>query len=229
MASLNLVSGLSLADPLARLMTFCEHEYAYYDAVPKGDPNSVEPVDVLATVGINSRIDTADKVRTVHLGMAAGCDPLLPGIPVDADLLTFEPLDAVVALLAAAMQARYVLLASATKVLHRKRPGLIPVLDSVVVAHYLNRLGEQRLLARSWENRVAAKDVGRLALLGVKADLEGAGGQIQDLAAELADRGFHLTPVRVLDILVWSETEKAGYYRTNEGGSAGDPVGDTRA
>src|SRR5207245_1478207 len=51
----------------------------------------------------------------------------------DADLLTFEPLDAVVELLSAAMKARYVLLASATKVLHRKRTGLIPVLDSVVV------------------------------------------------------------------------------------------------
>jgi hypothetical protein len=29
--SLSLVSGLSIADPLGRLTTFCEHAYAYYD------------------------------------------------------------------------------------------------------------------------------------------------------------------------------------------------------
>lgn len=222
--AVSLVSGLSIGDPLARLTRFCEHEYAYYDAVPKGDPNRVEPVDVLATVGINSRIDTADKVRIVHLSMAASCDPLLPDIPPEADLLRFEPLDAVVELLSAAMKARYVLLASATKVLHRKRPGLIPVLDSVVVAHYLDRLGEQKLLARSWEDRTAAKEAGRLALLGAREDLKGASQEINDLAEALSAAGFHLAPVRVLDILVWSETERAGYYRTEGGMLASGPV-----
>jgi hypothetical protein len=223
-SALSLASGLSIEDPLLRLTRFCEHEYSYYDAVPKGDPNHVEPVDVLATVGINSRIDTADKVRTVHLGMAANCDPLLPVIPPDADLLTFEPLDTVAELLSAAMKARYVLLASATKVLHRKRPGLIPVLDSVVIAHYLNRLGEQKLLARSWEDRGAAKEAGRLAVLGVREDLKGATEELAELVQALSITGFHLTHVRALDILVWTETERAGYYRGGGGEPSGAPT-----
>jgi hypothetical protein len=222
--TLSLVSDLSIENPLSRLTKFCENEYVYYDAVPKGDPNHVEPVEVLATVGINSRIDTATKVRTVHLGMVEHCDPLLPAIPADVDLLTFEPLDAVAELLSGAMKAKYVLLATATKVLHRKRPALIPVLDSVVVAHYLNRLREQKLLAKSWEDRTAATEAGRLALIGVRENLKGAAAEIDGFVHALSAAGFHLAPVRVLDILVWSETEGAGYYR-NGGGEPADSDG----
>jgi hypothetical protein len=62
------------------------------------DPNHISPADMLATVGLNSRIDTAVKVRAVHRGMGAACAPILAGIPADAELLSFEPLDEVDAL-----------------------------------------------------------------------------------------------------------------------------------
>ncbi len=99
---ITLESGLTIGDPAARLLRFCREEFDYYDGVPGGDPDHVEPIDVLATVGINSRIDTAAKVRTVHRGISAACDPLLPGIARDADLMTFEPPDRVLELLTAA-------------------------------------------------------------------------------------------------------------------------------
>jgi hypothetical protein len=211
--ALVLKSGLSVAAPLGRVLAFCNNEYAYYDAVPMGDIDAVEPIDVLATVGINSRIDTADKVRTVHLGLVANCGPLLAAIATDADLLTFKPLSDVVTLLAAAMQTRYVLLATATKVLHRKRPALIPVLDSVVVAHYLRRRGEDRLLRQSWVSRPAAAKAAEIALDDFRDDLRNARPDLERLRAELVKRGFLLTSVRVLDILIWTETERSGYYR----------------
>src|SRR5205823_7628144 len=109
-------------------------------------------------------------------------------------------------LISGAMKAKYVLLATASKVLHRKRPGLIPVLDWVVVAHYLKRLGEEKLLARSWEDRTAAREAGRLALVGVREDLKDATLEIGELVQALSAVGVPLAPVRGLDILGWSGT-----------------------
>jgi hypothetical protein len=213
MKTIRLRSGLEITNPAERLLRFCREEYDYYDGVPNGHPDRIEPLDVLATVGLNSRIDTAVKVRTVHRGMAAACDPLLPQLPRDADLLTFEPLDPVHELFAAAMTSKYVFLSAACKVLHRKRPWLIPVLDGVVVGHYLGRLEERTLLARSWESRPAAAEAGRLALLELREDLDRAQDDIEELREGLKGEGFPLSHVRVLDILVWTETETAGSYR----------------
>jgi hypothetical protein len=210
---LPLLSGLPIKRPLERVLGFCAEEYEYYDAVPRGDPNRVEPVDVLATVGINSRIDTATKVRTVHRGIGAACDPLLPSLPPDADLLQVASIDGAVGLVEAAMTSKYVLLASATKVLHRKRPRLIPVLDSVVVRHYLNRLDEGDLLYRSWSDRRAAAAAARLAMEEFRRDLQHAVPWLEPVQEAVAGAGYILSQVRLLDILIWTELEESGYYR----------------
>ena len=217
METIDLESGLRIEHPAWRLLRFCREEYEYYDAVPVGDPDRVEPIDVLATVGLNSRIDTAVKVRTVHRGISAACDPLLPRIPHDADLLTFEPLDQVGELLAAAVTSKYVLLSAACKVLHRKRPSLVPVLDGVVAGHYLAGLGEQALLARSWESRPAASEAGRVALRQLRKDLNVAQTAIEELREGLQQEGFPQSHVRILDILVWTEVEPGGSYRGHAG------------
>lgn len=217
MRELRFPSGLVVDDPLGRLLRFCQVEYEYYDAVPQGDPNRVEPLDVLATVGINSRLDTATKVRTVHLGMSAVADSLLAGIAVDAELHSFGNLDPVHELLAAAMTTKFVLLATATKVLHRKRPGLIPILDSVVVAHYVHDdPTEKALLRRSWENRSAAADMGRLAVERLRKDLIDQFDSVDALQKRVASEGYDLSHVRLTDILVWTERELAGSYRASD-------------
>jgi Family of unknown function (DUF6308) len=135
---LELASGCVVERPDERMLAFCRNEFAYYDAFQSADPNRIDPLDVLATVAMNSRVDTAKKVRQVHEGLASRCDPILPSIPEDADLLDFEewrrPLRD---LLDAAVQTPGVLVATATKVLHRKRRFLISMLDSVVLRHYL--------------------------------------------------------------------------------------------
>jgi hypothetical protein len=116
--SLELASGLSIAEPLQRLRGFLVEEYDFYDALPSEDPNHVGPVDVLASVAMNSYVNDAAKVRVVQRGMAERCDPLLGQIPEDANLSTFD-LDIVRDLLHAAIQVRHVLVPVATKVLHK--------------------------------------------------------------------------------------------------------------
>ena len=103
--------------------------------------------------------------------MRDACEPLLPQIAEDADLLDLdrwrEPLHE---LLHAAVQPRDVLIPVATKVLHRKRRGLIPMLDNVVLQHYF-RSPEQRTLLAASQSKANAADVAMRALDLFRADL----------------------------------------------------------
>ena len=82
-----------------------------------------------------------------------------------------------------------------TKALHPKRPGLIPMLDSVVQRYLVDddpgarsSFGERSVeLARSYKRDL---DHNRAALRAVRRELTG--------------RGYDITEVRILDLLIWS-------------------------
>jgi Family of unknown function (DUF6308) len=82
-----------------------------------------------------------------------------------------------------------------TKALHRKRPALIPILDSVVQAY------------------LATDDPGRVEPFGNRAiafvrsykrDLDRNRAALKEIQRELGRRGHRLTEVRILDIMIWS-------------------------
>jgi hypothetical protein len=147
--------------------------------------------------------------------MSEATNALLERIPADAQLQSFGNLDLVHELFAAAMTTKFVLLATATKVLHRKRTELIPIMDSVVVGHYVrDDATEKALLQRSWENRTAAADIGRLTVERLREDLIDEFDAVDALRQRLGNEGFHLSHVRITDILVWTERELAGSYRS---------------
>jgi hypothetical protein len=216
MEALALPSGCAIQRPAERMLAFCRNEYAYYDALPSADPNRIEPLDVLATVAMNSQVDTAKKVRQVHEGVASRCDPLLPSIPEDANLLDFEtwrkPLRD---LLDAAVQTHGVLVATATKVLHRKRRFLIPMLDSVVLRHYLatNPASFRVCVESDYKSRAA--DGAMDAVVAFHDDLVAAQAEIEAIRQSLAQQGYLLSPVRILEVLVWTEREQRGGYRAS--------------
>ena len=82
-----------------------------------------------------------------------------------------------------------------TKTLHRKRPALIPMLDSVV-QKYLedDDLGAQ---APFGERAVGL-------VRGYKRDLDRNRAAMRAIRKELARRGYWFTEVRILDLLIWS-------------------------
>jgi hypothetical protein len=214
MEVLELPSGCAIERPYDRLLTFCRGEFIYYDAIPSRDPNRIEPLDVLVTVAVNAFSNaTASKIYRVHQGLRDNCEPLLPAIPEDADLIDLdrwrEPLRE---LLHAAVQADQVLLPVATKVLHRKRPFLIPMLDNVILRHYF-RAPEQKQLLAATQNKVKAAGVAVEGLDLFSADLASAYDEISVIGNQLATQGFALSPVRILEVLVWTQTEPGGAYR----------------
>jgi len=50
-------------------------------------------------------------------------------------------------------------------------------------------------------------------LKAFREDLRHASSQISAVREKLADAGFAMTPVRILEVLIWTERESNGYYR----------------
>ena len=82
-----------------------------------------------------------------------------------------------------------------TKTLHRKRPALIPMLDSVVQKY----LEDDDLGA---ETPFGARALGLVR--GYKRDLDRNRMALRAVRQELAMRDYGLTEVRILDLLIWS-------------------------
>lgn len=154
---------------------------------------------------MNSFISNAALARNVHQGMAEACDPLLAEIPEDSDLLN-EDLESgrVERLLDAACLVPQVQPARATKVLHRKRHSLIPMMDSVVIDYYLAPLGEE----------LHEASVAMVVLGSFRDDLRAVISDLRTIGEDVRSQGYYLTPLRMLEVLVWTEVEPQGYYRT---------------
>jgi Family of unknown function (DUF6308) len=84
-----------------------------------------------------------------------------------------------------------------TKALHRKRPALIPMLDSVVQA-YLARDDPGTPSSGSFGERATA------LVHSYKRDLNRNRPVLHEVQRELAKRAYRLTEVRILELLIWS-------------------------
>ena len=84
-----------------------------------------------------------------------------------------------------------------TKALHRKRPGLIPMLDSVVQA-YLTRDDPETGASGSFGDRATE------LVRSYKRDLDRNRAVLHEIQRELAGREYRLTEVRILDLVIWS-------------------------
>ena len=87
-----------------------------------------------------------------------------------------------------------------TKALHRKRPALIPILDSVVQAYLAADPGPGERLP--FGARATA------LVRSYKRDLDSNRDVLGEVRQELASRGYVLSEVRLLDILIWTVSAK---------------------
>lgn len=214
--SFSVPSGLtfSLEEAESRLLRFCREEYIYYDGIADQAPARIEPIDVLATVSVNSFVNSAVLIRNVDRALASRCDSLLGKIPVNADLMSYDSqLAEFQRLIHAAVQAPQVLVAVATKVLHRKRRNFIVMIDSVFTSHYAKAMKHPEWVEKS-QIKARAAEVAVEIMRAFREDLRFAYTRLVGLQAALANAGYELTPVRILEILMWTETEPNAYYRT---------------
>jgi hypothetical protein len=195
MGGVTLRGGSEIADPLAVTLGFLE---AYRRMDPDERTRSTvfgEP-DLRRANRAGARISGAEIEALTPRRTAI--EAALREIPPDASLAGSArgvPWTALQRLFGAFADVRGIGISKVTKALHPKRPALIPILDSVVQAY----------LADDDSGARAAFDERAVALVrGYKRDLDRNRVAIRAVRRELAARGFQLSEVRILDMVIWS-------------------------
>jgi hypothetical protein len=183
-------SGISIAEPLDRASRFLTEEYAWYDSFVDEAPNNIIPFDLLVAVGMNAFAGGASvaKMRVIQQGMAASCEGMLARFAVDSELVAMDDVSPVVDIIVAATDVRGALSAVATKVLHRKRRQLFPIIDSVLARCYCSKRDADRL-AESYVSESTRRSILTNVLSAIQADVRAAGAELYGLTGELASRG----------------------------------------
>ena len=198
--NMKLPSGLKIAKPRKLILAFVQHWYPMYDAVPVMEDNELRVADIALSTMLNSRIsgNTGGAIfrqrETVQAALA-GIPPNLDllDIPIDGELPGASGISRAITSMCELMRVK---LSVSTKILHKKRPGLIPIFDSVVAGQYYPR----------WCPNVRGQTWGDYALALIKLvqkDMHGAASELRDLRSELAERGAPMTPCRILNALTW--------------------------
>ena len=204
------VAGHIVENPLEVLASYAdrygETTVRDYDGGGIGDPAGITLDDIKRTRVIGSRISQVEAEWFVDRGRTAPWD----GVPGDARLADADPderdglYDAGVALFDHFRGRPGVATAKISKILHMKRPGLIPILDSHLLRTYraaaseavrrhANPRGHERMYWAAIRDDVM--DPGNAArLTSLRTELRRS-----DLTQPLAD----LSDVRLLDIVTW--------------------------
>jgi Family of unknown function (DUF6308) len=188
-------NGVDIKDPLTTVLGFLEEQWAYDVSEVSGPGSFAEPDLRLANRG-GARISAAEIAAILE--RRRRIERALRAIAPDASLagaagsVPWLPLRR---LLDAFADIRGIGFSKMTKALHRKRPALIPLLDSVV----------QKYLADDDLGPQAPFGERGLALVrGYKRDLDRNGAALRAVRRELAGRDYGLSEVRILDLLIWS-------------------------
>jgi len=157
------------------------------------DPDVFDERDLKRANRGGSRISAAEQVAL--LGRRARIEPALRAIPVGASLAARTvPWRPLTELFGSFGEIRGVGFAKMTKALHGKRPALIPILDSVVQAY----LASDEPAPLEFGQRATA------LVRNYKQDLDRNRVALREVRQALAMRGYELTEVRILDVLIWS-------------------------
>jgi hypothetical protein len=175
--------------------------YAYpaYDRLVTNGSVVLVDADLLAPALIGAEVDRGRFSLLREMLPALSGVANLPAMPLeDADE---NVIDQVADLFAVLDEAPYagkgVRGTILSKVLHRKRPDLVPLYDSRIFESYTAPGCLERSAHRSW------RDFMTLLCLQMRDDLVAEAAAFDELVGVAGDAGALLTRLRILDILVW--------------------------
>jgi hypothetical protein len=189
--SVILRGGLGLDNPFQVALDFIE-AYPGYDS-GDSDPASFDERDLRLANRGGARISAAEIAAVLERrGRIEGA---LRAVDADASLAARSvPWRSLAELFEAFADIRGVGFSKMTKALHPKRPALIPLLDSFVQAY----LEPETSLPEPFGERATA------LVRSYKVDLDRNRLVLREVRRGLARRGYALTEVRILDLLIWS-------------------------
>lgn len=176
-----------------------------YDGVETAQDSKLTVGDIVLSVTLNSRLNTRRQVWQVWKGKLP-VEKALACIPVDASLEdAVIPWEELRNLFQAMCAIEDVAGAKATKILHKKRPYLIPIYDSILEGYCRKHI--PRWSSLSWAD-------GLIEYMKVfRADLLVNRNELHVLCDMMAARGWPITPVRAMEVSIWIEDEPNGEYR----------------
>ena len=211
---------MTIEDVLTRTLEFVTSDTSYrkYDLAPVAHDATLTREDTGVANWLNARMSPIE--IDAILERAPAIEAALAQIPPSATLTAADeeiPWVALAELMAAFEGVPKVGLPRATKVLHKKRPALIPILDSVI-ERYLRSV--DRIIRRGGFAVYAPA-----LIRSYKRELDVALPTLRALQLELHARDIELSECRLLDLLLWgySGTYTPIYARTGAGASIPAP------
>ncbi len=196
---IRLRNGRNFDNPMALVRRFIREDGSYgkYDEpyVPQNNFLGRTEVELVRCFKARTGKDVEDRI----LARRTDIDGILEKIPVDSTLFddtATVPWEALEQLLSVMISIKGVDISVATKILHKKRRDLIPILDSVVQDYLL-----------TLENIGKMQNRGKLAvelMRSYKRDLDANVNTLQKLRSDLTRVGFYLTECRILDMFIWA-------------------------
>jgi hypothetical protein len=189
--------GVEVEHPLEVAVAFFE-AYSSYEAGDSSRPNSFDERDLRRANRGGARISGAEIGAILERRRAI--ERSLRAIPPGASLANAAgsiPWSPMTRLFDGFADIRGVGFSKMTKALHRKRPALIPMLDSVVQT-YLTEDDPRADSTGSFAEQATA------LVRSYKRDLDRNRAALRELKRELAIRNYATTEVRILDLLIWS-------------------------
>jgi hypothetical protein len=189
-------NGFDIEDPLSVVLGFLDERWLQSDVSQAWEPESFGEADLRRANRGGARISAAE-IGAI-LGRRRAIEEALQAIAPRASLAgaaTAVPWPPLRQLFDAFADIHGVGFSQMTKTLHHKRPALIPMLDSVVQKY----LRDDDLRADAPFGERALELV-----RGYKRDLDRNRTAMRAVRQEVASRGYALTEVRILDLLIWS-------------------------
>lgn len=199
--------SLPVTDPETLLADYLNPTYGYawpaYDTLVTNGSSKLVTGDLLAPALLEAHIDSA------RFGVLVEMLPQLAGVGELPDRGLAEATDADIAAVAGLFavldtekyRRRGVRGTIVSKVLHRKRPDLVPLYDSRIDAGYRASGKITHDPHRSWV------DFMDLLCRLMRDDLQREAEAFASLVTLAAERGAQITDLRILDILVWMALE----------------------
>lgn len=204
MDTLTLCAGtLEVEHPDQVLLDYLDvrNGYAYpsYDRLVTNGSAVLVDGDLLAPSLIGAEVDRGrfTLLREMLPALSGVAD--LPAVPLEAadDEVVGQVADLFAVLDEAPYAGKGVRGTILSKVLHRKRPDLVPLYDSRIFESYTAPGALERSTHRTWREFMT------LLCGQMRDDLRAESAAFDELVRVAADAGALLTRLRILDILVW--------------------------
>ena len=204
MATLRLCAGtleVQHADQVLLEYLDGRNGYAYpaYDTLVTNGSAQLVDGDLLAPILIGAHVDAGRFALLKEMAPLLAAVADLPDVALeDADVDHIHCVAGIFGMLDEPKYAgRGVRGTIVSKVLHRKRPDLVPIYDSRIFEAYTAPGVIPRATDRSWQEFMT------LLCTQMRDDLQDAAGAFTALSALAVDAGTPVSRLRILDILVW--------------------------